>query len=210
MIRSSLRRTAIRVRVRCGRLADDIRGVAAVEFGVIAPVLIIMLIGVFEVTRAVSIDRRFGQVTSMVADLVAREENMTRADLEAIYDIVDHVMGVWGTDTLTLEVIPVQADPADKNNRKVYAQTTNRPTYPVADGGDPPAVTAKAYCDSYTSLSTELLDAGASVIVVEANYTYKPALVGVLTEQAWTDKAVLAPRNSCVDFDDNNCVSACF
>lgn len=187
------------------KIVADVRGVAAVEFGIIAPVLLVMLIGVIEITRAVSIDRRFGQVTSMVADLVAREENMTEADLNAIYGIVEHVMGVWGTESLGMEVLPIQAHPTNAAIRRIYAQTTNRPNY----GSE--GVTRRPYCQDYSNLSEDLLSPGTSVIVVEAKFNYAPLLVGgILSSQEWKDKAILAPRNSCVDFDDNNCVSTCF
>lgn len=186
------------------RLLRDDRGVAAVEFGLIAPLLLIMLAGVVEVTRAVSIDRRIGQVTAMVGDLVAREENMTAADLNAIYGIVGHVMGVWGTDTLRLEVIPVMAAMSNRNIRRVYAQTTNRPTYGAG-------ATQRAHCQNYTSLSADLLAAGDSVIVVESRYLYKPLVFDMfMGETQWTDRAVLKPRHRCVDFDNNQCISTCF
>lgn len=188
-------------RVGWRQLARDVRGVAAVEFGLIAPVLLIMLVGVFEVTRAISIDRRFGQVTSMVADLIAREENITAADVNAIYGIVDHVMGVWGTDTLKLHVIPVRAKDDDATVLQVYAEVTNRPSYGAGEAS------LKARCDQYNGLSNDLLGAGGTAIVVEAEYNYNPLIVGGLfAPKAWKDKAVLAPRNSCVDFDDNNCL----
>lgn len=192
---------------RCRRLtqsvATDRRGIAAVEFGIISPLLVVMMVGVVEVTRAVSIDRRFGQVTAMVADLVAREENMASDDLDAIYGIVEHVMGVWGTSGLKIQVIPVKAHPTDSSIRRVYAKTANRPAY----GG----ASQLPYCQNYTSLAEDMLPAGSSVIVVEAEYLYKPLLVdSVFPEQVWKDRATLAPRNSCVDFDDDNCVSTCF
>jgi Flp pilus assembly protein TadG len=66
------------------RAGRDEKGVAAVEFGLIAPVLLLMLVGTIEVSRAVSMDRRFGTVTSMVADLVAREKTITSGDVNSI------------------------------------------------------------------------------------------------------------------------------
>ena len=115
----------------------DTSGIAAVEFGLIAPVLLIMLVGVVEITRAVSIDRRFGQVTALVADLISREEVLKREDLDGvdssgkrtgIYGIVEHVMGVWGVSTLKLHVYPVRASSDNRNNIYVYADITNRPS----------------------------------------------------------------------------------
>ncbi len=187
------------------RIRHDERGVAAVEFGLIAPVLLLILVIVAEVTRGVAIDRRLGQVTSMIADLVSREENMNSADLNSIYAIAGHVMGNWGTDTLQIEVIPVKANPTNYADRKVYAATTNRPTY----GG----VTAKPECQAYTTLPVqqEFLPAGSSVIVVETKYHFTPIFTQTsLVEGDWKDKATFTPRNACVDFDNDNCVSSCF
>lgn len=203
MTSSILLRGAHKAITFCQRLRRDARGVAAVEFGLIAPVLLIMMVGVIEATRAVSIDRRFGQVTSLVADLIAREENISSADITSIYGIVDHVMGVWGTDTLKLEIIPVQAHPSDAAIRKVYAATSNRPSY----GG----AAQKAQCADYSTLSADLMAQGTSVIVVESKFTFTPLFVdSFIPSQVWEDKATLTPRNSCVDFDNNNCVTACF
>ena len=184
------------------RMASDARGVAAVEFAYIAPVMMIMLLGTVEVSRAVSMDRRFGLVTSMVADLVAREKTITADDLNAIYNIVAHIMSPYDSSSLEISVIPVKADPADETQTKVYAATTNRPSYHGA--------TQPAQCADYT-LASGLISAGSSVIVVESSYDFSPLLTGdIIGATTWTDKATLSPRNSCVDFDDDNCVSTCF
>lgn len=188
----------------------DRSGIAAVEFGLIAPVLLIMLIGVVEVTRAVSIDRRFGQVTSMVADLISREEDgVSTTDLEGdengagIYGIVEHIMGVWGTDTLKLNIYPVRATNVDRNDIKIYVGPNARPSFGTT--------ATKTICTAYTGLTTNLLDLGGSAIVVEGEYGYTPLLAqGILSAQTWKDRAVLAPRNGCVWFGgtSDNCQPA--
>jgi Flp pilus assembly protein TadG len=177
----------------------DRRGVAAVEFGLIAPVLLVMLIGVVEVTRAVSIDRRFGQVTAMVADLLAREERVDAATVEGIYGIVEHVMGVWGTDTLKLHIYPVRASTNDANDVYVYAAKQNRPSY------GPDATSPKDVCQRYTGLTTNLLAQQGMAIIVEGEYGYSPLLAnGILGSSTWRDKAVLSPRTGCVSFEPEN------
>lgn len=183
----------------------DRSGIAAVEFGLIAPVLLVMLVGVVEITRAVSIDRRFGQVTSMVADLISREEVVTAADIAGtdgngkqtgIYGIVKHMMGVWGVDTLKLHIIPVRASSTDQNKVYVYADMTNRPSF----GGSP--TSPKGICAPYTGLTTNLLEKQGTAIVVEGEYGYSPLIAqGFVTAQTWKDRAVLAPRSGCVSFE---------
>lgn len=184
------------------RLKDNVAGIAAVEFGLIAPVMLIMLIGTIEISRAISIDRRFGLATAMVGDLVAREEDMTAANLNAIYDIVQHVMSPYDSTVLKIAVIPVKAASDSKTNTKVYAGTANRPSY---NGKAAPGT-----CSDY-GLTAGLVDKGESVIVVESSYDFTPLIVNdFIAAKTWTDKSVLSPRNSCVDFDDDNCVSSCF
>lgn len=197
-----LTRKVIGTRILVRRLKDNIAGIAAVEFGLVAPVMLIMLIGTIEISRAISIDRRFGLATAMVGDLVAREEDMTADNLNAIYDIVAHVMSPYDSSNLKLAVIPVKAASNNKTNTKVYASLTNRPSLH--------GHTAPAGCADY-GLSSGLVDQGESVIVVESSYDYSPLIVNdLIAAKTWTDKSVLSPRNSCVDFDDDNCVSSCF
>jgi Flp pilus assembly protein TadG len=184
------------------RFARDARGVAVVEFALVVPIMLLMLIGAVEASRAIGMDRRMSLVTTMVADLVAREQKMTSADLTAIYKIVNQVMSPYDASSLKVSVIPVKASPSDAAQTKVYASTTNRPSH---NGGAEPSK-----CSSY-SLTSALLPKGASVIVVETSYTYQPVFLNyVFGAATWTDKAFATPRNSCVDFDSDKCVSTCF
>ena len=185
------------------RLCRNSAGTAAIEFGLLAPILLLMLMGVIELSRAISIDRKFGMVTSTIADIVAREKIVTAADVTAMYDIVDHLMKPWDSSTLKLAIIPVKSSPTNGADTRVYAATTNRPTL----HGAPQA----AKCNAYT-LSANMLAPATSVIVVETSYQFTPLFSSsIIGSSTWTDKAVLSPRNSCVDFDSPaNCVSGCW
>lgn len=177
-------------------LIRDRSGIAAVEFGLIAPVLLIVLIGVFEVTRAVSMDRRFGRVTAMVADLIAREERVDAATVQGIYGIVDHVMGVWGTATLKLHIVPVRAAADDRNDVYVYAEQDNRPSFGSS------AASPKNVCERFAGLTTDLLEEEGMAIIVEGEYSYTPVIAnGFVDPMTWYDRAVLAPRTGCVSFE---------
>jgi Flp pilus assembly protein TadG len=184
------------------RFAADVRGLAAVEFAYIAPILVLMFVGALEASRALAADRRFNLATSMVADLVGRETKLTAADVNAIYNIVAQAMSPFDASTLKISLIPVKASSTDASNTKVYAAATNRPSY---HGGAQPAK-----CASFP-LTTGLVGKGGSVIVIQTSYQYTPALVSHLWgSSTWTEQAIVSPRNSCVDFDANNCISTCF
>lgn len=201
--RSRMRRPADVARA-VRTFGQDACGIAAVEFAFIAPIMLVMLLGAVEITRAVSIDRRLSVVTSMVADLVTRSpsqgsnsnpEPLTADDVNAIYDVIAHAMSPFEAGPLTISIIPVASHPTDASNTVVYPATTNRPSY---NGGEAPA-----RCQSYP-LPAGLLEANESVVVVEANYTFKPLFAGYLMNGVvWQERAIAKPRGAlCVDFGD--------
>ncbi len=203
-----LKKTAQRFHGLVKRAANNKDGIAAVEFGYIAPVMLLMLVGSVEASRAISIDRRFSSITSMVGDLVSREQDMGKTQTEntakvtAIMEAVQHVMKPHPHDTLEIEIIPVMGF-GDGTDTKTYA-----PSYKFANGS---VSTVKARCTGYT-LPAGLVAPGGSVIVVEAKYTYTPSTYATWIfggAKNWEDKATHSPRHSCVDFEDNNCVVSC-
>jgi Flp pilus assembly protein TadG len=181
----------------------DVRGAAAVEFALVTPVLLTMLIGAVDVSRAVALNQRVSLAAQLVADLVARETQLTAADVQAIYDIAGLVMAPYSTDKLKIAIIPVMSAADDAKKTLVYASTTNRPTYP--SGSELPK------CQAYP-LTEGLLSANESVVVVEATYEYEPLwLKHVIAPITWEKRAFAKPRKSlCVGFDGPNCSSSCF
>jgi Flp pilus assembly protein TadG len=64
------------------RFAQDQRAASAVEFALIAPILLMMLIGMFEITRALTVQRKLVEMAATVNRLVALTNILTQADLE--------------------------------------------------------------------------------------------------------------------------------
>lgn len=190
------------------RFARDTRGIAAVEFGLLAPILFVMLLGAVELTRAISIDRRFALVTSTVADLITRETELKAADVNAMYDVAAQIMSPFDVTPLKLSIVPVMRM---NNSDRVYPSAGNRPGY---NGG---AVPSK--CATY-ALSNNMLAANEAVIVVEGTYRFTP-LFGTITIGSkpwsiftgavdWTEKAYAKPRkSSSVNFGDASNTYSC-
>ncbi len=185
------------------RLRRDARGGVAVEFALIVPVLLVMLIGAIDVSRAVAINQRVSLVTQMVADLVARETQLTATDVEAIYDIAELAMAPYSTDGLHIAIVPVMSAVNDAAKTVVYASKTNRPTFPAGS--------EIGMCEDYP-LTQDFLAPNESVIVVESSYAYQPLWAGkALSATTWEKKAYAKPRKAlCVGFDGPNCQSSCF
>jgi Flp pilus assembly protein TadG len=89
------------------RLARDERGISAVEFAILAPVLIMFYMGMTEFCQGFMAQKRMAHVTSMVADLVAQEKTVTPDNLGDIGDIGGLIMKPFPTATLHVRVSSV-------------------------------------------------------------------------------------------------------
>lgn len=78
MIRTKRAATAI------GRFRTNREGVAAVEFALIAPLLVTLMLGAIEVTQSIWADSKVEQATSTIGDLVARTPIMSDTEFRAL------------------------------------------------------------------------------------------------------------------------------
>ena len=69
------------------RFARDRRGVSAVEFALIAPLLIIFYLGMAETTQAMMAKRKASHVASVIGDLVAQDQIVTDAEIADTWTI---------------------------------------------------------------------------------------------------------------------------
>lgn len=61
--------------------ARDERGVSAVEFALIVPVILVLLIGMVDTNEALTVYRKMRQISSTVSDLVAQRSEVTPAEV---------------------------------------------------------------------------------------------------------------------------------
>lgn len=137
------------------RLGRDERGVSAVEFALLAPVLIAFYFGMAEFCQGFMAQKRMGHVSAMVADLVAQEETVAIANLDDIFDIGSLIMKPFPTAALQQRVSSV-----------TRTAGVARVDWSRGDGMAPRAV------NSTITLPVDLIADGESVIVSEATYDY--------------------------------------
>lgn len=140
------------------RLAGDERGVSAIEFAMIAPVLIMFYMGMTEFCQGFMAQKRMGHVSAMVADLVSQEETVTPATIDDVFDIGELIMKPFPTASLHQRVSSV-------------TQTGGVATVDWSRGD---GMTARGK-DSVITLPAGLIANGESVIVAEATYDYDSA-----------------------------------
>ena len=74
------------------RFGASERAVAAVEFAIIAPILILLFVGTIEISLAVAVDRKVSRISSSVADLITQSSKFTGDEINEIMNIADRIM----------------------------------------------------------------------------------------------------------------------
>ncbi|TJW36747.1 MAG: pilus assembly protein, partial [Mesorhizobium sp.] len=90
------------------RFCSDRRGVAAVEFALIVPLLLVMYFITMEASQAIETSKKVGRVASMVADLVTQQPTVVRADLEDIMRIGSSTLRPYNRSAPDIIVTAIQ------------------------------------------------------------------------------------------------------
>ena len=138
--------------------ARNRRGVSAIEFALIFPLLILLYVGAAETGNMLTIYRRTFQIASTAADLTAQVKTVSNADLADIVAASNSIMSPFATAPLRTVITSVVAD--NSNKTKV--------AWSYASNG------AARGVNSAYQVPTGLTEAGSSVIVAEVTYAFTP------------------------------------
>ncbi|WP_417583971.1 TadE/TadG family type IV pilus assembly protein [Pelagibacterium sp.] len=92
------------------RLLANRKGMAAVEFALIVPVLLVSYLGATDVTQGLAIDRKLGQVASTVSDLVAQEDTITRDQVHGFFESGLAIMRPFDFESTKLRLTIIEVD----------------------------------------------------------------------------------------------------
>ncbi len=162
----------------------DRRGVSAVEFAFIAPVLVFFYFGMAELTSTMIAQRRLSHIASSVGDIVARDTQLTDARRTDIFQVGSVLMAPFPTSTLRMCIMSVSSNAAGTTDTVDWSEPSNSPTNcPLKD--------------AVVDIPSSVLPAGGSVIVSKASYDYPPPLK-FITKSAFTFRRTfyLRPRLS--------------
>ncbi|MBA4782010.1 MAG: pilus assembly protein [Rhizobiales bacterium] len=96
-------------------IARSKRGVAAVEFALVAPIIVTLLLGSVDAVYALTAKRKVSVASSTMADLVAREVRITNDDIRGISDLGKLVMTPFDVNTARIVVTGFQVDASGRN-----------------------------------------------------------------------------------------------
>jgi Flp pilus assembly protein TadG len=155
---------------RLKALAADQRGVAAVEFALLAPLMVMVYFGLSELTEGLMANRKTGHVASAIGDLTAQASSTTPTQLGDIFNVGASLMLPFPTSGGVLKQ-RVTSVTVDVNN-------VPRVDWSQATGGYAALAKGSAVVLPFApkALPTDpdkpFIAVGQSVVMAEAHYAF--------------------------------------
>jgi Flp pilus assembly protein TadG len=162
-------------------LIRDQRGVSAVEFAMLLPLMITLYLGAVEISQGIGIDRKVTLTTRTVADLASQVSSINNADMTNLLNASAAVIVPYDTTKLKVTVSEITID-SNGTAKIVWSDTLNG---------------TKRTVGSTVTLPAALNVASTSLIWSEVSYSFKPTIGYVVTGTLnLTDQIYMRPRIS--------------
>jgi len=178
----------LRARVLGGAaLSRNTSGVAAVEFAMILPILLLMFFGTVEISNAVAVYRKVTLMAHTLSDLTSQSQEVQDADLTNFFAASTGVMMPYSSSPISQTISELWVNPSGQ----VYVQWSSG-TAPLAQGS------------TFPGFPASLKVANSYVIFSQVSYLYTPVVGYVLPKAGITlsDFSYTRPRVfACVLYD---------
>jgi Flp pilus assembly protein TadG len=167
-------------------LIEDRRGIAATEFAVIVPIMLVMFFGVVEFSSGVAVDRKVTLMARTLSDLTSQSISVASSDMTNFFAASNAIMTPYSPAPTRATISELYIDP---NTLVARVQWSN--------GSSPRAVSSTVVVPSALAV------AGTYLIYSEVSYRYTPAVGYVMatTGVNLRDTSYTRPRQStCVFF----------
>ena len=173
---------------RIRRIARDQRGVSAVEFALLAPVMVGLYLGCVEISEGVSADRKVSLTAAALANLTAQAQTLSTTDMSNILDASSAIIVPFSASLLKMTVTCLKVD-ANKNVTVKWSVTRNG----TVDSGSMTIPSALAVANSW-------------LILAKTTYAYTPVVGYTITGTiTLSDQMYMSPRISAPTYNNVAC-----
>lgn len=155
------------------------QGISAVEFALIAPLLIILYLGAIEVSLLMEVDRRVTQTSASLGDLTARLSTVTDSDMAEMFAAAKVLMEPYDASTAQMRITSI-VDNGDGIPKVAWSDAYNMSAYTKG---------------TTLTMPTGIMPDSGSIIMAEVSYEYVSNFGYVVsTSKNISDKFYLRPR----------------
>jgi Flp pilus assembly protein TadG len=162
----SFRRNAVALRRLKRRLQRDQRGVSAVEFAFILPIMVSLFIGMIDTSVGIMTARKANMLNRTLVDLTAQMQRVDNTARDAIFAASGTVMEPFEESNPGMSIASIVIDAAG-SARVCWVESRNMAS-PFAAGGT-------------VTLPTNMRIPRTSLVVAVSNVTYQPSFGHVIT-----------------------------
>jgi Flp pilus assembly protein TadG len=206
---TSMSRIWLRARLSVASLLRDQSGIAATEFAVIVPVMLVMFFGTVEFSSAVAVNRKVTLVARTLSDLTSQSPPATTTQTYSTVD--DNYLQNVFTASIAI-VQPYSATPTKGQVSEIYIDTNKVATIKwskaaTIGSGATSATLANSTRNAgdVVTVPPDLSTANTYVIFSEVSYLYTPTVGYVMNYSGvtLTDTAYTRPRQvKCVVYNN--------
>jgi len=183
-----IRELRLRLRLSAAALFKDRSAIAATEFAVIVPIMLVMFFGTVEFSSGVAIDRKVTIMARTVADLTSQSGTVNDTDLSNFFAASLGVMTPYDSTPTNATVSELYIDPASGDARVQWSKGSA----PRAASSTVPIPASLVSRDPNTNAILQ----NQYLIFAEVSYVYVPTIgyVMVKTGVRLSDVAYTRPR----------------
>ncbi|WP_075216261.1 TadE/TadG family type IV pilus assembly protein [Mongoliimonas terrestris] len=169
-----------RIRARAAALERDRRGVSAVEFALILPLMLLIYAGCVEISEALSIDRKVNRVAATIGDLFSQYSAMTASDVTNVLNASSAIMTPYAVSDLKLMVYTVNVS---AGGAQTIGCSTSR--------NDPANVPTKGSTTIPHTIPAGIAEANSQVIVAYSEFSYTSPFSSIMQQYTGTETYTL-------------------
>jgi Flp pilus assembly protein TadG len=162
-------------------LRRDDSGIAAIEFAMIAPLLLLMLFGITDIANYFAVDRKVSQISQAMSDLTSRYTAVQESDVTNFFTIAGAMLTPYDKNQMKASIHQVYLDPNTKTAKVVWsrgsAPLTKNSVYAV-----PAGLVGKDASGNWL--------ANQYLIVGDVKYNYVPVIGWVVSKAGVTTSEV--------------------
>jgi Flp pilus assembly protein TadG len=187
------------------RLSRDCRGVAATEFVMIVPLMLVMFFGVVEFSSGVAVDRKVTLVARTLSDLTSQSISVTDTDLSNFFAASIGILTPYSASPTKSTITELYVDPATHQAKVQWSKAST-----FNSSGNVVLGTSTHSPGDIVTVPAALKVDGTYLIWSEVSYTYVPAVGYVMAKTGvnLSDLTYTRPRqSSCVLYKTASCTT---
>jgi Flp pilus assembly protein TadG len=151
----------LRLRHQVRRLSIDTRGIAAVEFAMLVPLMLMVFFGTIQFSTAVAVDRKVSLTARTLSDLISQASTVTDTDISNAFATGLAILSPYASTPLKLIITEIYIDKTTLAPKVIWSKASN--------------ATAHA-CSDTVSVPNALQVADTYLILSEVTYNYTPVV----------------------------------